>query len=139
MIDLANKGREFPPSKYVVEHGKVKEFLTAIGEDNLSYSSDPFPVPPTFATVFAFWGGMSMESVLRDLGVEMWNVLHGEQEYDYTEPIYVGDTITGRVRIADIYSRSGMEFVEILIDYHNQAGLAVLHERTLIIVRGSAQ
>ncbi len=136
MVDQAHKGRQFPPFTYTVERGKLREFLLAIGDDNPDYQTDAAPLPPTFATVFAFWGGMSMEGLLRQIGIEMWNVLHGEQEYEYLAPICVGDTVTGQAQIADIYNKAGMEFVEIITQYKNQNGVAVLNDRALIIVRG---
>ena len=135
MVDVAHKGREFPPFDYVIERGKLREFLIAIGDENVGYAAPDSPVPPTFATVFAFWGGMSMEMMLREIGVEMWNVLHGEQEYEYIAPMHVGDTITGRATITNIYAKAGMDFVEVNIDYQNQSGKAVIKERALIIVR----
>ena len=135
MVDAAHKGREFPPFEYVVERGKLREFLIAIGDGNDEYSDDNTGVPPTFPTVFAFWGGMSMEGMLHEIGVEMWNVLHGEQEYEYLAPVHVGDTISGRATVSNVYSKAGLDFVEIQIDYLNQSGNPVVRERALIIVR----
>ena len=139
MVDVSHVGREFPPFDYLVERGKLREFLMAIGDDNPAYATPGAAVPPTFATVFAFWGGMSMEMLLHEIGIEMWNVLHGEQEYSYMGPIHVSDTITGQAKVAKIYSKAGMDFVEVVILYHNQTGSPVLQERALIIVRENAQ
>ncbi len=136
MVDPAHKGRSFAPFTYTIEHGKLREFLLATGDDNPEYHSDNPPLPPTFATVFAFWGGMSMEGLLHEIGLEMWNVLHGEQEYEYLAPVGVGDTVTGQARIADIYNKAGMDFVEIVTEYKNQNGVPVIKDRALIIVRG---
>src|SRR5574341_968184 len=136
MVDPAHKGRTFPPFSYTVERGKLNEFLMAIGDSAAAYQTDDPPLPPTFPTVFAFWGGMKMDGLLKDVGVEIWNVLHGEQEYEYLAPIHVGDTITGQACVSDIYQKAGMDFVEITFDYKNQNDQPVLRERALIIVRG---
>lgn len=136
MVDPRNKGRVFPEFTYLVERGKLREFLLAIGEKNPAYGLDDPPLPPTFATVFAFWGGGGMERLLEELGIEMRNVLHGEQEYEYLSPIHVGDTVKGTPHIEDIYTRAGMEFVELMFEYVNQHNVPVLKDRTLVIVRG---
>jgi len=136
MVDPSHKGRVFPSYEFTIERGKLHEFLLAIGDENPAYLVDDPPLPPTFATVFAFWGGMNMENLLKQIGVEMWNVLHGEQEYETLAPLHIGDTMSGTARIADIYAKAGMNFVEIVTQYQNQNGVAVLNDRALIIVRG---
>ena len=136
MVDPSHKGTTFPPFELTIERGKLREFLLAIGEDNPAYAADDPPIPPTFATVFTFWGGSGLDNTLKALSVEIWNVLHSEQEYEYFEPMHVGDTITGQTRIEDIYHKAGMDFVEIVTDYRNQRGMPVISDHALVIVRG---
>lgn len=140
MVDQSEKGREFPPFSIEVERGKVREFLQAIGDESAAHRGDDAPLPPTFPTVFMFWGAGGLEGNLRELGVEIWNVLHAEQEYQYHAPIRVGDTVTGRTRITDVYDRRGstgaLNFVEFTTEYTNQDGVPVVTDRALIVVRG---
>ncbi len=135
MIDPSYEGRAFPPVSYTIERNKLGEFLRAIGEDNPAYEGDDPPLPPTFATMVMFWGGGGLECVLKQIGIDIQNVLHGEQGYEYLSPAYVGDTITGTTRISRVYERAGMQFVEFLTDYVNQSQTPVLTGRALIIVR----
>jgi hypothetical protein len=135
MVDPSYEGTVFPAFTHTVERGKLNEFRLAIGDANPDYQTEDPPLPPTFATVFAFWGGMKMEGALGAMGVQMQNVLHGEQEYEYFTPIHIGDTITGQLRVSRIYQRAGMDFVELITDYANQHNTPVLRERALIIVR----
>lgn len=135
MVDPSHKGRVYPPFSYTVERNKLREFLLAIDDDDPAYQTDDPPLPPTFPTVFTFWGGMNPEAYLRELGVEFVNVLHGEQEYEYLAPIHIGDTVTGQTRIADIYAKGELEFIELLTEYTNQHGTPVLRDRATIIVR----
>ncbi len=139
MVDPAHKGTEFPEFEYKIERGKVREFLLAIGDDENKALGEHAVIPPTFPTAFIFWGALNLEDVLDSIGVKIWNVLHAEQEYEYLEPIHVGDTMIGRLRIADIYTRGAgsslLEFVELLFEYKNQSDQSVLRERNLIIVR----
>jgi N-terminal half of MaoC dehydratase len=136
MLDPASIGRSFSPFHLTVERGKLREFLMAFDDDNPIYKSEDPPVPPTFSTVFTFWGGVALADLLKAIGVEIWNVLHGEQEYEYVAAIHIGDTITGQSRIANIYTKAGMDFVEIATDYHNQNGELVIKDHALMIVRG---
>ncbi len=141
MVDPAHKGKVFPPFNYTVERGKVREFLLAIGDERADNLGDDPPLPPTFATVFAFWGGLNLEAALKEVGIEIWNVLHAEQGYEYLAPIHVGDVVTGQLRIEDIYTKGGrsgqLEFVDLVLEYTNQHGQPVLREKSSIIVRGS--
>ncbi len=140
MVDPSNKGRVYPAFSFTVERGKVAEFVRAIDDPNPAYQGDDPMLPPTFATVFTFWGGANLEGYLNALGVEMIHVLHAEQEYEYLAPLHVGDTVTGQTRIEDIYVKQGrsgsMEFIQFETIYHNQRGERVLIDRALIIVRG---
>ena len=139
MVDRSHKGRVFPSFSMTVERGKLREFLLATGDDNPVYQADDPPLPPTFPAVFLFWGSGGLEDALRQIGVEIWNVLHAEQEYEYLAPIHVGDTVIGTTRVEDIYARGSgegaLEFVEFVTDYVNQAGETVVRDRALIIVR----
>jgi hypothetical protein len=135
MIDPSYEGQAFPPVSYTIERNKLSEFLRAIGEDSPAYEGDDPPLPPTFATMVMFWGGGGLEGVLKQIGVDIQNVLHGEQGYEYLSPAHVGDTITGTTRINRVYERAGMQFVEFITDYVNQSQALVLTGRSLIIVR----
>ncbi|MBN1310836.1 MAG: MaoC family dehydratase N-terminal domain-containing protein [Anaerolineae bacterium] len=136
MLDPSNKGKTFPPFSYTIERGKLREFLLAVGDDDAAYAVDDPPLPPTFPTVFTFWGGMSMDDLLREVGVEIHNVLHTGQEYEYFAPLHIGDTVTGQAAISDIYQRAGMDFMEIETEYKNQDGVLVLKDRAMLVVRG---
>lgn len=135
MIDPSYEGRTFPPVSYTVERGKLGEFLRAIGEDNPAYTGEDPPLPPTLATLVLFWGGGGLEGVLKQIGIDIQNVLHGEQGYTYHTPIHLGDTISGTTRIGRVYERAGMQFVEFITEYVNQTQIPVLTDRVLIIVR----
>jgi len=136
MVDPAHKGKVFEPFDLTIERGKLREFLMALGDDNPAYAVDDPPIPPTFSTVFTFWGGVGLQAILKAVGVEIQNVLHAEQGYEYLVPMHVGDTITGQSRVENIYAKGGMDFVELVTEYKNQHGQPVLKDTALVIVRG---
>lgn len=138
MIDPALKGKVFPTFSYTVERGKLREFLTAIGDDASKADREEAVMPPTFSTVFSLWGGDVFESGLRELGLNIWDVLHAEQAYEYLGPIRIGDTIYGDLLVGDIYSKGGrtgeLQFLELVLSYRNQRGEPVLREKITLVV-----
>ena len=94
-VDKAVVGKEYPPFAVTVERGKIKEFARAIGDPNPFYLDDDVGrasewgdviAPPTFAVTFRddrADGG----ALLRDLGVDISRVLHGEQEFELLRPL----------------------------------------------------
>ena len=108
-------GKEYPPYVVTVERGKIKEFARAIGDPNPFYLDDEIGrasqwgdviAPPTFAVTFRDEKADSA-ALLRDLGVDISRVLHGEQEFELHRPIRPGETYLCRGRVTDIYEKTG--------------------------------
>lgn len=132
-----------------VEAGKVEEFARAIGEDNPAFRSevaatnqgfDRVPAPMTFTRtqMFPRYRPDGVESDGFDLGFDEANVVHGEQEYEFERPLYVGETLTGTATLVDVYTseRSGegtMTFAEVETEYRNQDDEPVVLARKTII------
>lgn len=107
-------GKEYPPYTVTVERGKIKEFARAIGDANPFYLDDAVGrasewgdviAPPTFATTFR--DEAIAAQALRDLGVDISRVLHGEQEFEIHRQMRPGETYLCRTRVVDIYEKSG--------------------------------
>jgi acyl dehydratase len=104
-------GRTFPASApYEVSRVKIAEFADAIGDPNPVYR-DPaaaraagYPdviAPPTFPVVVAV--AASGKAVADPgLGVNYAMVVHGEQRFTYSRPLYAGDVVTAQSTISDI-------------------------------------
>jgi hydroxyacyl-ACP dehydratase HTD2-like protein with hotdog domain len=98
-----------------VERGKIKEFARAIGDLSPFYLDDAvgrasewgdIVAPPTFAITFRD-DNADTGTVLKDLGVDISRILHGEQEFESYKPIRPGETYLCRSRITDIYEKTG--------------------------------
>jgi peroxisomal enoyl-CoA hydratase 2 len=102
-----------------IEAGKVEEFARAVKDDNPAHRDEDaakeqgfeeIPAPMTFLMTSAFPRykpkGVD-EGIVFDLGFDMAKVLHGEQEYEFERPIYVGDTLRGETTLVDVYQREG--------------------------------
>jgi hypothetical protein len=82
-------GKEYPPYTVTVERGRIKDFARAIGDLNSFYLDDAVGrasewgdviAPPTFMTTFRDEGGSG--AFLKELGVDISRILHGEQEFE---------------------------------------------------------
>jgi len=147
-IDKSLVGRTGKPFTMPIEWSKVREFARAIRDPNPLYF-DPelakkevggIPIPPTFLQVAAFW--QDAESV-PTASFDIRRILHGEQEFEFYQPIYVGDVLTGTARIADVFEREGgrggkMTFMVTEIEYKNQQGEKVAVARGTLIETGQA-
>lgn len=138
-----------------VEAGKVEEFARSVYDDNPAHRSaaaaqaqghEGIPAPLTF-TRTAYFPRYRPDGVpdLKpfDLGFEEGYVVHGTQEYEFHEPIYVGDELTGEVELTDVYQREGsrggqMTFAVFDIRYSNADGDLVQVERQTIIETADA-
>ena len=109
------KGKEYPPFTVTVERGKIKEFARAIGDPSPFYLDDAvgrasqwgdIVAPPTFPITFRDENA-DTGVMLRDLGVDISRILHGEQEFEHFKPIRPGETYLCRSRVTDIYEKAG--------------------------------
>jgi acyl dehydratase len=147
-IDKSLVGRTGKPFTMPIEWSKVREFARAIRDPNPAYF-DPelakmeaggVPIPPTFLQVAAFW--QDSESV-PTASFDLRRILHGEQEFEFFKPIFVGDLLTGTARISDVFEREGgrggkMTFMVTEIEYKNQKGEKVAIARGTLIETGQA-
>lgn len=121
-------GRKLPPSVITIERGPVARFAEAVLATSPVYSSAPaaaaagfpgVPVPPTFNFVAAYWGALAedqperepgtadLAAVLADLRRDGGLLLHGEQEFRYHAPIFVGQTLHSSGVVEDVSVKEG--------------------------------
>jgi acyl dehydratase len=143
MADRTLVGKTYPPFTVRVEHGKVREYAEAIRDANPLYRDEeaarrsPFGgiiAPPTFARNF-WWEGTAVQD---DLGFDPRYRIHGEQEFEYHQPIRAGDVLTGQIKVVDVYEKAGkrggkMTFGVIETTYRNAKGETALVARRTII------
>lgn len=145
MLDKSFIGLETKPRAVEVEKGQLKFFAQATGEKNPIYFDEKaakaaghsaIPAPPTFLFCLSTMVPGD-ENILGKLGVDIGRILHGEQQFTYDKPIYAGDTITMKTRIADIYDKKGgaLDFIVQDTEAVNQNGESVGVARTVIVVR----
>lgn len=136
MIDVIDRlktriGVEGPPVTATVEAGHVRRFVEAIGDDNPRWKKE---APPTFLVALS---GASMHlDDAEDFG-KGW--LNGGNRFEHFAPVLIGDVLTARGRVADVYDKSGssgdMLFIVFETEYTNQRGALVAKVRGTLIRR----
>ena len=145
MIDRKWIGHDLGTSVLPIERTRLKFFAKAIGETDPVYTDEAaareagysdLPAPPTFLFAAGLDSG-SLDRMLADLGVPIERILHGEQGFSYHRAVCVGDTITVKEKIVDIYDKKNgaMEFIVKTAQAHNQKGEPVAEMRMVIVVR----
>jgi acyl dehydratase len=135
-------GRQSEPIVIDVERGHIRRFAEAVGDTNPIYVDEAaaraaghprIPAPPTFAVALRTndpRGGIELD----------WRkLLHGEQEFTFSRPLYAGDrlTIVGRIAAADVkQTKSGVMDVMVLETVASDAdGAQVFVARSTVLVR----
>jgi acyl dehydratase len=136
-------GKTYAPVNYAVGREKVREFASAVGEENpLHHDPDAareagyadVVAPPMFAVVF---GGRAMGPALFDpeVGIDFARMVHGGQEFVWGRPVVAGDEIATEVEVKDVAERGGLQFYVFESRSTNQDGETVCTGTWTNIVR----
>jgi acyl dehydratase len=119
-LDPSFVGRSYPPTRpYQVGREKIREFAAAIGDANPAYTDieaakalghPDLVAPPTFAIVLSMGAA---DQVVTDpaLGLDYSRVVHRDQRFSYTRPIFAGDELAVAVTVAEIRSVAGNDII----------------------------
>jgi len=102
-----------------VEAGHVNRFAEAIGDPNPRWATE---APPTFLVALTPTSSILLAEA-EEYG-KGW--LNGGNRFEYLAPVKVGDRITARGAVADVYEKEGSSgnllFIVIETEYANQDG-----------------
>jgi len=137
-------GRVYPPAgSHLVCREKVREFATAVGDQDPAYHDldaaralgyPDLVAPPTFAFVLAFT--LNREPIADPgLGVDYSRLVHGEQRFAYTRPIVAGDELVGTVTIEQVATKGPLEVVVTRTDLSTVDGEPVCQAWNTLIIR----
>jgi acyl dehydratase len=140
----AGAGKTYPPFEYEVGREKIREYAYAVGEHNMVHH-DPdaaraagfrnVVAPPMFCVVYSA-GAMAPAVLDPELGINLAMMVHGSQEFEWSEPVVAGDTITTTVKMKDRFDKNGMKFYVWESESTNQDGQNVVKGTWTNIVRG---
>ncbi|WP_213958216.1 MULTISPECIES: MaoC family dehydratase N-terminal domain-containing protein [unclassified Variovorax] len=145
MIDKKWIGHQLGASVLPIERSRLQFFAKAIGETDPVYTDadaaraagyPDLPAPPTFLFAAELDSGASNQ-LLADLQIPLAKLLHGEQGFSYHRAACVGDVVTVRSTIDDIYDKKNgaLEFVVKTSRATNQRDELVAELRTVIVCR----
>lgn len=145
MIDKKWIGHELQASVLPIERSRLQFFAKAIGETDPVYTDRDaamaagyadLPAPPTFLFA-AELDSQATDQMLADLGIPLSKLLHGEQSFSYHRMACVGDTVTVKSTITDIYDKKNgaLEFAVKDSRATNQHGELVAEMRTVLVCR----
>lgn len=141
-------GRTYPVSApYVVGREKIREFASAIGDDNpasrdlvaaVALGYPDVVAPPTFAFVLTHIA-MGQAMFDPDLGLDYSRVVHGEQRFSYDRPIVAGDELRVQAVIEGIRAVAGNDMLTLRAEVVDAQGERVVTAHSVIVARGTAQ
>jgi MaoC dehydratase-like protein len=125
------EGATYPPVRFRVDGERVLAFAQAVGHRGPG-------VPPTIVTVPEIEAGL--DNVISDprLGIDLTRVLHSEQEYRWSRPVVVGETLIGSATIESLRDKGGMRFLTLRTEVRDELGEIVASGRCTLLVRGEA-
>ena len=136
-------GRTYPPFVYEVGSEKIREYARAVGEESpLHFDRDvaraagfrDVVAPPMFCVVYST-GALRPAIGDPELGIDLALMVHGGQEFAWSEPVCAGDAITTTARVAEVYEKRGMGFFVFESVSENQEGREVVRGTWTNIVR----
>jgi acyl dehydratase len=134
---------ELAPFSVEIERGRLRSFAAAIGETDPIHADRAAAtaaghrdvlMPPTY--LFS----IDLEApdpfgYLEDLEIDLSTVLHGEQSFDYHQPVYAGDVVEVTQKIVEVTAKSPtMDFLRKRSAYH-RGGELVAEAESLVIIR----
>ena len=109
------RGTVFDAFSFRVEASKVDELCWALREADPVYRDlaaaraaghQGVPVPPTFLNS-SIQAGITGVNPVDVMGISRKRALHAGQEYEYLQPIHVGDLLTGRTTLTEVSEKKG--------------------------------
>ena len=131
---------------YHVGREKVREFATAIGDHNPMYHDlaeakrmghRDLVAPPTFPFTITY---RAMVGAIGDpeLNLNYAMVVHGEQSFAYSRPLYANDEVTVKSTIANISTAGRNELIKMEQQVLAADGELIVTTTNVTVSRGSA-
>lgn len=145
MLDASAVGKEYSPFTFEVDRSKIKELCLAIGDNNpIFFDKDiakkegykDIPAPLTFASLMNFWGYPEIWDRMKEIGVDVKRLLHASEEYEYFEPIYPQDIITGSVSVESVRSSDSMDIATFKTTFTRDNKIVLIAKMKIVVMVG---
>ena len=136
-------GKQYPPQTYEVGREKIREFASAVGDDNPAYHDvdaakslghADLVAPPTFAVVVT---REPQIAVIDDpeLGLDFSRVVHGDQKFQFTRPIVAGEVLRTTATVQSARTMAGNDILTIRSDVADESGAPVVAVFATLVAR----
>ena len=136
-------GKTYPPFEYEVGREKIREYANVVGETNQVHFDRgaaqeagfrDVVAPPMFAVVYSA-GSVGPPIFDPEVGIDLMRMVHGGQEFVWSEPVCAGDVITTETTFKDFNEKDGRKFYVFESVSKNQDGQEVVRGTWTNIVR----
>ena len=140
---MAAVGKTYPPHRYEVGLEKIREYANAVGETNQVHFDREAAraagfrdvvAPPMFAVVYSA-GSVGPPIFDPEVGIDFMRMVHGGQEFVWSEPVCAGDVITTETTFKDFAEKDGRKFYVFESVSRNQEDQEVVRGTWTNIVR----
>lgn len=121
---------------FEVSRQKIEEFNRALGKPP-GQPGDALAAPATFPIVLAI-GNVETALTRSGLGIGLADIVHRDQRFTYTRPIYAGDVLSTSTRIAKIDSLGDAYSMTITVDIADAGGNHVCTATSTVVSRAQA-
>ena len=122
--------KTWPAVDYEVGREKIGEYANAVGETNPVYRDSDAAraagfrdvvAPPMFCVVYSA-APVATAMMDPEVGIDFAKLVHGEQRFEWGEPVCSGDLVSTTARLADVSEKMGMGFYVFETESVNQDG-----------------
>jgi len=132
-VDTSLIGREFGPTEpYEVSRVKIAEFAAATG-----CAYDGGAAPATFPIVVAFGAMLGLMSD-PSVGIELHNVVHGDQRFVYQRPVTDTDVLTATLTVENLRQIGGADIISTRSDLVDSSGELVVQAYATLVHKAGA-
>jgi acyl dehydratase len=137
-------GKVWPATSYELGKEKIREYAAVLGIENpVHFDREAakaagfrdIVAPPMFCVVYSA-PALAPAMFDPDVGMNFATMVHGSQEFEWSEPACSGDQITTTAKCLEIFEKDGKGFYVFETNSVNQAGEQVVRGVWTNIVRG---
>jgi hypothetical protein len=106
-------GTELSRFSWAAEEGQVNQFQKSLLVNGVDFVSKE-EVPLAYSVSMGLWGLLHF-SLLQNIGVDVKNVVHGEQSFELIEPIRVGDSYVISQVLSSLFLKQSAKYKQMLL------------------------
>ena len=106
-------GTELARFSWAAEEGQVTQFQKSLLVNGVDFVSKE-EVPLAYSVSMGLWG-LPHFSLLQNIGVDVKNVVHGEQSFKLIEPLRVGDSYVISQVLSSLFLKQSAKYKQMLL------------------------